>query len=304
MKKIYFTNLFVVFTFFTQNFCNAQQKENISKSCSSFKLYQNDTLASTDSRMLEHSSRNFTAKEVLNRDIKWVNPYPTVQNNQMQGFDYSKIGNVSGKGIYPRIFTSPKEFPEIQSRLSTSKIGVKLLNIANKELDKLKSGTGILGKAYQSLLSSDTVKLDSNFPYADFANKLAVQGLLAQLKNDKEDIANTGKVAGNFLQIWMRSIDGIPPVQGREMMVKEQVYNHASMAKLFDFSATGMSAAHKKSYVEFMLRETTGKYGDGMQLPNHWRRWNHIASALAYPLAVLSVENEKGYDKRIYDRGL
>jgi hypothetical protein len=53
-----------------------------------------------------------------------------------------------------------------------------------------------------------------------------------------------------------------------------------------------------------MLRETTGKYGDGMQLPNHWRRWNHIASALAYPLAVLSIENEKGYDKRIYDRGL
>lgn len=304
MKKIYFTNLFVVFTFFSQNFCNAQQKENISKSYSSFKLYQNDTLASTDSRMLENSSRNFTAKEVLNRDIKWVNPYPTVQNNQMQGFDFAKIGNLPKNGVYPRIFTSPNEFSAIKARLANSKIGVKLLNIANNELDKLKSGTGILGKAYQSLLSSDTVKLDSNFPYADFANQLAIQSLLAQLNSNEKDIINSAKVAGNFLQIWIRFVDAIPPVQGREMMVKEQVYSHASMAKLFDFTATNMSASHKKKYLEFMLRETTGKYGDGMQLPNHWRRWNHIASALAYPLAILSVENEKGYDKRIYDRGL
>ena len=304
MKKIYFTNLFVVFTFFSQNFCIAQQKENILKSQSLFKLYQNDTLASTDSRLQEHSSRSFTAKEVLNRDIKWMNPYPTVQNNQMQGFDYSKIGKLSAKGIYPRIFTSPKEFINIQERLNTTIIGKNLIALANKELNKLKTGTGILGKTYQSLLLNDTVALDSKFPYADFANQLAIQGLLAQLKNDKEEIANNAKVAGNFLQIWIRSIHAIPTVQGREMMVKEQVYSHASMAKLFDFTATNMSASDKKSYIEFMLRETTSKYGDGMQLPNHWRRWNHIASALAYPLAVLSIESEKGYDKRIYDRGL
>ena len=304
MKKIYFTNLVFIFTFFCPNFCNGQQNDKVSNSNSLFKLFQNDTLAATDSRILEAPSRSFTANEVLNRDIKWVNPYPTVQNNQMQGFDYSKIGKVSAKGIYPRIFTSPKEFSNIQNRLNTTKIGNMLVALANKQLDQLKSGTGILGKAYQSLLLNDTLEPDSKFPFADFANQLAIQGLLAQLKNDKVEIANTAKVAGNFLQIWIRFVNAIPQVQGKEMMVKEQVYNHASMAKLFDFTAAGMSAAPKKSYIEFMLHETTGKYGDGMQLPNHWRRWNHIASALAYPLAILSIENEKGYDKRIYNRGL
>lgn len=304
MKKIYFTNLVFIFTFFCPNFCNGQQNDKVSNSNSLFKLFQNDTLAATDSRILEAPSRSFTANEVLNRDIKWVNPYPTVQNNQMQGFDYSKIGKVSAKGIYPRIFTSPKEFSNIQNRLNTTKIGNMLVALANKQLDQLKSGTGILGKAYQSLLLNDTLEPDSKFPFADFANQLAIQGLLAQLKNDKEEIANTAKVAGNFIQIWIRFVNAIPQVQGKEMMVKEQVYNHASMAKLFDFTAAGMSVAPKKSYIEFMLHETTGKYGDGMQLPNHWRRWNHIASALAYPLAILSIENEKGYDKRIYNRGL
>ncbi len=304
MKNFFFTILFFIYTFFSQNFCNAQQKEKTSTQNTLFNSYQNDTLVKTDVRLLENSSRNFTGNEVLNREIKWNNPYSTVQNNQMQGFDYTKIGALSKKGIYPRIFTSPNEFSAIKDRLSKTKIGEKLLSFANNEFEKIKSGTGINGKTYQSLLLNDSIILAPNFPYTDFANQLAVQGLLAQLNKDKYSIINTGKVAGNFLKIWIRFIDSIPSIKGREMMVKEQVYSHASMAKLFDFTAAGMSAADKKKYIDFMLRETSGKYGDGMQLPNHWRRWNHIASALAYPLAILSIENEKGYDKRIYDRGI
>lgn len=304
MIKIYFTNLSCILAFFFQNFSTAQQKVNSAEASRLFTTYQNDTLVESDNKLLENPSRSFTATEVLNGTIQWKNPYPTVRNNQMQGFDYAKIGPLSAKGIYPRIFTSPKEFKQIQTRLEQTKIGRKLVITANNELIKLKSGIGPLGKAYQSLLSSDSVQLESNFPYAEFANQLAIKGLLAQLKNDTEDFENTATVAGNFLQIWMRFVESIPPVTGREMMVKEQVYSHASMAKLFDFTAAGMNETHKKKYIAFMLRETKDKYGDGMQLPNHWRRWNHIASALAYPLAILSVEHTKGYDKRIYDRGL
>ena len=66
----------------------------------------------------------------------------------------------------------------------------------------------------------------------------------------------------------MSCIDGaITKVQGRELMVKEQVYSGAKMAKLFDFTSAGMTPAQKQLYLSFMLRETTGKYGDGMQLP-------------------------------------
>lgn len=303
MNKIFYLYLLLL-SFFFQSICIAQQKNNLSRQTPLFELYQNDTLASSDVRLLENPSRNFNSKEILTCKIKWINPYPVVKNNQMEGFDYSKIGKVSPKGIYPRIFTSPDEFSDIKARLLNSKIGLQLLNIANQEIDKLNSGIGEFGRVYQSLLLNDSVNLDSNFPYTDFANQLAIKALLEELNNDKQDVIKTAKAAGNFLQIWIRFVDSIPHFPGRELMVKEQVYSHASMAKLFDFTARRMSALHKKIYFSFMLHETTGKYGDGMQLPHHWRRWNHIASALAYPLSILSIETEKGYDKRIYDRGL
>ena len=116
MIKIYFTNLSCILAFFFQNFCTAQQKVNSAEASRLFTTYQNDTLVKSDSKLLENPSRSFTATEVLNGTLQWKNPYPTVRNNQMQGFDYAKIGPLSAKGIYPRIFTSPKEFKQIQKR--------------------------------------------------------------------------------------------------------------------------------------------------------------------------------------------
>lgn len=269
-----------------------------------FQKYQNDTLTNTDSKLLEKPIKTFTANDVLNKTIVYKNPYSTVSNNSFDGFDASRIGSLAAKDIYPRLFTAPDEFSAIQNRLQTTNIGKQLLAVAKKELDNLHDGKTTLGKAYQALLLSDTFTIPPNFPTINLANMLAVQGLLAQLNTDKDALLETGKVAGNLLQAWMRWVDATPQVQGKEMMVKELVYSNAAMAKLFDFTATGQTTAQKKAFASFMLRETTGKFGDGMQLPTHWRRWNHIASALEYPLTALIIENEKGFDKRIYDRGL
>jgi hypothetical protein len=269
-----------------------------------FQQYQNDTLLANDTRLHENSVKAFTANDVLNKTIVYKNPYPTVVNNSFDGFDAGKVGTIPGKDIYPRLFTAPNEFQGIQSRLTTTNIGKQLLALAKKELDNLHEGKSLLGKAYKVLLVSDTFTITPNFPVNDFANIIAIQGLLAQLNNDKSMQLETGNIAGNFLQAWIHWVDAIPQVQGKEMMVKEQVYSHVAIAKLFDFAASVQTAAQRKAYTNFMVRETTGKYGDGMQLPPHWRRWNHIASALEYPLSALIIENEKGFDKRIYDRGL
>ncbi len=268
------------------------------------KPYQNDTLLRTDARLLEMPTQKLLAADVLDNKIKWQNPYATVQNNQNAGFDATKVGVVAPKGVFPRIFTSPSEFAGIQQRLATTKIGEQLLAVAKRDLDKLRSGNDALGKLYKQLMQTDTIQLPHAYKFGELSNLLSVQGLLAQLNNDKTLLEETGMVAGNFLQVWMRSIQASPQVQGREQMVKEAIYNGGKMAKLFDFTANGMSKAHKKAFMDFLVKETSGKYGDGMQLPNHWRRWNHLASSLAYPLSMLVAENEKGYDKRIYQRGL
>ena len=269
-----------------------------------FEQFNNDTISSNDSRLNEMPVTKFTGEDVLGKKIIWKNPYPVLFDNQLQGFAFEKLGKVAKKGVYPRIFTSPDEFSLIQNRLANTKLGNQLLTLAKKELGKLKDVNTVFGRAYQQFLLTDSVSLDFNFPLADFANHLAIQGLLSQIQSDNNLLAETGKVSGNFLKAWIRLIDATAHIPGKEMMVKEQVYSGAKMAKLFDFTSAGMPDAVKKVYFSFMLRETTGKYGDGMQLPPHWRRWNHIASSLAYPLSAISIENEKGFDARIYERGV
>jgi hypothetical protein len=278
------------------NSINAQQYN--------FAQWANDTLQKNDARLQEFPSSKLNAEDVLNNNMQWKNPYATVLTNDNSFFAVDRIGTLAAPGKYPRIFTSSNEFNAIQQRLQNTKTGNQLLTVAKDELAKIQSGKGIQGIAYQQLLQSSDISLADNFPYADFANALAVQGLFAQLQNDKTLLQTTATVAANFIKVWINKIDATPQTQGRELMVKEAVYGHGSLAKLFDFTATGMSDAAKKVYINFMLKETTGKYGDGMQLPPHWRRWNHIASALAYPLSVLAIENEKGFDKRIYERGI
>ncbi len=297
--KIYYYLLAIIFAHsFTHLQAQSPQASLLLKS------YQNDTLLNSDKRMQEQAQRRFTAEEVLNKSIKYKNPYRTVVNNQFAGFAANKIGKLAKEGSYPRLFTSTDEFPQIKKRLNDSKIGSELLTLAIKELSNLRNGKDANAKTYQKFLIADTLRLGADFRFADFANLLAVQGLLAQINKDDILLQETGKVAGNFIQAWIRYISTIPTVQGKEMMVKEQVYNGVKMAKLFDFTSNGMTQQQKNTYFNFMLKETTGKYGDGMQLPPHWRRWNHIASALEYPLAILSIENQKGFDKRVYDRGL
>ncbi|MEI7423806.1 MAG: hypothetical protein WCK18_17010 [Prolixibacteraceae bacterium] len=267
------------------------------------KQYANDVLLPDDLRLKEMPVRDFTGEEVLNGQIKWKNPYPTLKNVANEGFDISKVGKVPAKGIYPRIFTSPAEFATIKNRLENTKAGKQLLDLSNRELSEMRQGKGKFGKLYQDLLSDNQDWKFEMPSLLEMSNLLAIQGLLAQLNNDKTLLNETSRVSANLIKISIRLIDSAPVVPGRELMVKEDIYNGGKLAKLFDFTAAGMSASDKKIFYDFFVRETKGKYGDGMQLPHHWRRWNHIASSMSYPLSILVLEGQSGYDKRIYDRG-
>jgi hypothetical protein len=296
MKKI--NMLWIAAALFVGTNLSAQQNAE------RFAQYANDTLKSNDPRFLEMPTTIRTADAVLNKKIAWRNPYPTVENTTITGFDGSKIGKTPEKGIYPRIFTSPDEFKNIKKRLETTQIGRQLTGLAERELSAMRKGEGEVGKFYNALKANDLAYDFGKLSLPEMSNRLAVQGLLAQVFEDKNLSIETGRVAANLLKRMMQQIDTTPSVQGRELMVKEAIFREGRLAKLFDFTATDMSEVDKKAFVDFMAKNTFGKYGDGMQLPPHWRRWNFIGSSIAYPLSILAIEGQKGYDKRIYDRGV
>ena len=261
------------------------------------KYWANDTLEANSPRLLEQPTRKFTADDALNNKLHWANPYQETLVPNSEGFDFSKLGKVPATGIHPRIFTSPDEFASIKQRLETTIIGKHLKALAEDALTKLRSSS------YYAILKTRQPLATDGIAPKEMANLLAIQGLLAQLYGDKALQTETGTVAANYLKRVFSIIDSTPQSPAKLLQVKEPLYGSGEIAKLFDFTAAGMSASDKNYFINYYTKATYGKYGLGMELPHHWRRWNHIAMSICYPLSILAGEGEKGYDKRIFERG-
>lgn len=266
-----------------------------------FKQYANDELLPTDVRMKEQPIKKATPEEVLDRKTKWTNPYHPDLTPNTKGFEFSRLGKTPAKGIHPRIFTSPGELADVKKRLETTQMGAKMMKLAKDDLDKMQKGEGAFGKLYTLLKAGTDLQGSKEELPKELANLLAIQGLLAQLNNNKALQTETGTVAANYLKVTLHHITALPFVVGREEKVKEEIFSQGSIAKLFDFTATGMTAADKAEIVDLIAKNTTGRYSIGMELPRHWRRWNHIPDAAKLGLTMLAIENEAGYDKRVYD---
>lgn len=301
MKRLHCFALSIIFFSFHPSI--AQQSNQLALQ---LKQFANDTLLANDTRLQEHSVRKVTADEVLNRTIRWTNPYSDNQKliPNLFGLDISKFSPIPSKGVHPRIFVSPSEFSSVKQRLENTKIGKTLLSLAQKELSAMQNGMGENGKKYIALKNSTQFADTMNLYSKDFSNLLSIQALLAQLNDDKDLLKETGIIAGLYLRNVLNKIAATPPVVGRELAAIEPVYSSGALAKLFDFAAAGMTDADKLYFIKAFAKETFGKISPGMELPDHWRRWNHMNLSVALPLSVLAIENEKGYDKRIFECGI
>lgn len=292
MKTHYFVTILLAFALFT----SAQNPL--------FRYYQNDTLLPADPRLKEVPTHKHTADEVLDGKLLWTNPYNTQLKPDGSGFAQSRLGKTPKAGVYPRIFTSPAEFKDIKARLESTNTGKQLLAVAGKELTDMRSGKGEIGRFYAGLKNNEAKPTVAEKVLKNMENLIAIQGLLAQINKDQTLMAETGLVSGNLIRLLIQIIDSKPQNPIRLLEAKEEIYSDAHLAKLFDFTAACQSESDRSAFISFFARETKGKYGDGMSLPHHWRRWNHIAMSLSYPLSVLAIENQPGYDQRIYDRGV
>lgn len=265
-----------------------------------------------DSPLLrEQPFGHFKAEDVLNGKIYWSTPWPIKLTYDDSGFDYSKLGSIPAKGSHPRIFTSPKELENIKKRLQQTHVGKMMLAQANKASDEMRTGKGRWGKIYVALQHSEmqpeqATAMGWQFTNSigwNFVNQLTVQGLIAQINHDATLLKETATISSRYLRMVAKYIEQLPVVQGLEDMPKEPVYWGGYLAKLYDFTATGMTNGDRSFFTQFIAAQTKGKYSDGMNLPPHWRRWNHIAMSLSYPLSLLSVEKEVTLDSRVYQRG-
>ena len=291
-------DILIILSFFIFVSLSAQNNEVKSK----FTQFSNDELPSTDPRLSETPSRKVTVDEVLNGTIKWTNPYKEVLKYDTDGFDFSKVGKTPAKGIHPRIFTSPYEFPDARKRLENTQLGKLILPLANNLNKEMRDGKGKFGKVYEQLKTGEINTKEAKEFSTDFVNQLTVQAYLAQLYNDKPLLEESATVAGNFIRSYDKYMDEIEVASGEEHEIKQSLYWSGYLPRLYDFVAAGMTKTDREAYLAMVAKNLKGKYLHGMDLPPHWRRWNHIAMSLSFPLTLFSVENEIPVDKRLMER--
>jgi len=158
MKRLQYLSLGI--SFFCWHFSIAQQADPI---VLKLRQFSNDTLSANNPRLKEEPVKKFSATDVLDRTIKWANPYPEKLISDLNGFDLSKVGKLPPKGVYPRIFTSPDEFESIKKRLETTKIGIQLSGLAKVAIEKMRNGEGTFGKYYIQLKQNEIKPAKDSF---------------------------------------------------------------------------------------------------------------------------------------------
>ncbi len=263
----------------------------------------NKELSKDNPLLNEQPSGHFDAEDVLNGKLQWKNPYPTKLTYDYSGFDKSKLGRIPVKGIHPRMFTSPSELENVKRRLSETRIGQMIMEKANKQITEIRTGKSQWSEMYQLLIHGEIEPKQASTLDWKFANLLTVQGLISQMNQDKDLLQETAIAAANYLRSMAKYIEQTPIVEGLEDMPKEMIYWGGYLAKLYDFTATGMKNKDRLFFAQFIAQQSAGKYSVGMELAPHWRRWNHIAMSLSYPFSLLAVEKEVNLDTRIFKRG-
>jgi hypothetical protein len=70
----------------------------------------------------------------------------------------------------------------------------------------------------------------------------------------------------------------------------------------YDWAWKWMTGAQRETLRSLIVRATVGKYTVGMDLPAHWRNWNHISMTESYAACLFAIEGEPGDDPRGRDR--
>ena len=70
----------------------------------------------------------------------------------------------------------------------------------------------------------------------------------------------------------------------------------------YDWTWKWMTAEQRSAVSNLIVRATSGKFTLGMDLPSHWRNWNHIGMTESYAACMFAIEGEPGDDPRGRDR--
>jgi hypothetical protein len=276
-----------------------------------------------------------SADAILNDQVGWpASPGEQVTLHDDLGFAADRLFHVPAVGVHPRILFAPDDLPRIRQQLSDTRMGRAIMATIRTNLARGIDKPGTYeNKCFTALVRGDIAGFEKAYstdigsqpvgagPSPAFAAKAAVRWgqrdpfltsmemrcWVALIDHDsakgKEDAAALATyaahlqpgiekaIAGPFGSNWWK---GIRPAMGSD----------SELAFGYDWTEPYMTTDQAAEVRKVIALATDGRYTEGMDMPHHWRTWNHIGMALHEPVLALAIEGEEGYDPRIYQRSI
>ena len=249
-----------------------------------------------------------------------------------RGFAKDRLFGVPPVGVHPRILFAPEDVPRIRANFDSSEAGRGMLSAMRGLVAKgIDTPTTWEGQCFAALASGDLAAFQSAYkespmddspPGSGFRSNvpgrvpatrwgvrnpllasLEAKAFLALLDND----SSAGKQVAKALATYARYLD--PKVDEANQRPRKEFHWYSTrylvpneVAYAYDWSWQWMSTEQRDALRSLIVRATTGKYTLGMDLPAHWRNWNHIGMTESYAACLFAIEGEPGDDPRGLDR--
>ena len=264
-----------------------------------------------------------TAEEVLDAripgrpDPRTVTP-EVVRNET--GFARGRLYHVPPVGEHPRILFSRGDLPRIRVQLEASETGRALWADCLRRGELSSDRDGWLGEAYAALASGNGPGFDRLWadprnplrtgPPGAGSNPLAqflfYRSFAALLQGDAQrgtELATAVATYSDWLRPRVEAAAKLPGAEHYWLEIRPVVGDTAVIGYLYDFTQPFMTPAQAATVHDLLVLCTRGRYSLGMDLPPHWRNWNHIGMGLYFTQLALAIEGEPGFDPRHVARG-
>jgi hypothetical protein len=249
-----------------------------------------------------------------------------------RGFAKDRLFHVPPPGVHPRILFAPEDLPRIRHELASNEVGRATLAAIRAQLAKgIETKSTWEGQCYAALAAGDLDgfkrafkenPLDDVPPGSGFkmnvpgrtpATKWGVRNpllasmeaaaFIALIDDDKQAGMRAATALATYAAFISPKVDAANQRPRHEFQWYSTRYLVPSEISYgYDWAWPWMTPAQRDIVRSVIVRATAGKYTLGMDLPAHWRNWNHLGLTESYASGMFAIEGEPGDDPRGRDR--
>ncbi len=260
-------------------------------------------------------------------------PSPAVEwKPDAKGLAQNRLFHVPEPGIHPRILFAPEDLPRIRKELTGTEEGRRILSVLRDQIAKgIDDPATWEGRCYQALAKGDLAGFRSaymespeddtppgsgfrsNIPGRKPAVKWGVRNPLLTAMEAKalltlvDDDPREGKGIATAFATYAAYV--APKVKEANLKPRHEFHWYSTrylvpneLAYGYDWAWKWMTPEQRKTISSLIVQATAGKYTVGMDLPSHWRNWNHLGMDDSYAACLFAIEGEPGDDPRGRER--